>query len=259
MPLLDHFHPPLSEVRHWEGFHSLWTGAIAGQLNARLPAGYFAEPQVHVGARVEVDVATFEWHRPDTGPGAHVGPPNEQAPGGSLTLAVERWTAPAASFVVPTAFPEAAEVRVFSSEAGPQLVAAVELVSPGNKDRPDARGAFASKCWAYLQRGIGVVLVDVVTNRSGEPHNELVGLMGLPAQYRVEHPPLSAATYRPVRRVLPEADKDEDRIHVWFEALRLYHPLPTMPLPLDKGQLLPLDLEASYTEARLRSRLPTAG
>ena len=36
MPLLDHFHPPLSEQRYWEGFHSTWASSIAHQLNDQL-------------------------------------------------------------------------------------------------------------------------------------------------------------------------------------------------------------------------------
>ena len=61
MPLLDHFHPPLSEERHWEGFHSKWANVLVDALNETLlPSGYFAEPHVHRGARVEIDAATFE-------------------------------------------------------------------------------------------------------------------------------------------------------------------------------------------------------
>jgi hypothetical protein len=61
MPLLDHFHPPLSETRHWESFHARWAAAIADELNDKLlPAGYYAEEQVHFGGRVEIDVATFD-------------------------------------------------------------------------------------------------------------------------------------------------------------------------------------------------------
>ena len=60
MPLLDHFHPPLQGHRHWEGFHGWWAAAIAGSLNEHLlPPEYFAEFQVTVGTRIEVDVATF--------------------------------------------------------------------------------------------------------------------------------------------------------------------------------------------------------
>ena len=60
MPLLDHFHPPLSIQRHWDGFHGKWASAIVDQLNEELPARYFAEPHVHRGGEFEVDVATFE-------------------------------------------------------------------------------------------------------------------------------------------------------------------------------------------------------
>ncbi len=60
MPLLDHFHPPLSPRRHWESFHVNWAGAIADALNeSLLPEGYFAEEHAQLGPRVEIDVATF--------------------------------------------------------------------------------------------------------------------------------------------------------------------------------------------------------
>jgi hypothetical protein len=59
--LLDHFHPPLSQRRHWESFHSAWATALADGLNEDwLPEGYFAEEMITVGGRVEIDVATFE-------------------------------------------------------------------------------------------------------------------------------------------------------------------------------------------------------
>ncbi len=57
MPLLDHFHPPLSERRHWHSFHNSWATYLSSQLNSLLPEGYFAEANVQFG--VEIDVATF--------------------------------------------------------------------------------------------------------------------------------------------------------------------------------------------------------
>ena len=60
MPLMDHFHPPLAPRRHWESFHVNWAGAIADALNEQLPEGYFAEEHAQIGARVEIDVATFD-------------------------------------------------------------------------------------------------------------------------------------------------------------------------------------------------------
>jgi hypothetical protein len=53
MNLLDHFRPPLSIRRHWHGVYNAWATNIAAALNSRLPAGYFAEPNVQFGPRTE--------------------------------------------------------------------------------------------------------------------------------------------------------------------------------------------------------------
>jgi hypothetical protein len=37
MPLLDHFHPPLSPQRSWESFRSRWANSIADALLQILP------------------------------------------------------------------------------------------------------------------------------------------------------------------------------------------------------------------------------
>jgi len=60
MPLRDHFRPPLSDVRSWEGFYGGWPMMIVSALGRGLPVEYIAEPTVHLGASVEIDVATFE-------------------------------------------------------------------------------------------------------------------------------------------------------------------------------------------------------
>jgi hypothetical protein len=60
MPLRDHFRPPVSTGWPWDSVHATWTTSIAMLLNQRwLPSSYLALPQTHVGAHVEVDVATF--------------------------------------------------------------------------------------------------------------------------------------------------------------------------------------------------------
>src|SRR5205823_5160197 len=85
------------------------------------------------------------------------------------------WRPPAPAQTVP--FPIATdqvEVLVFNREAGPTLVGAIELVSPANKDRAAHRDAFVSKCLTYLYEAIGVVVVDVVTVRSGNLHDALM-------------------------------------------------------------------------------------
>ena len=144
MPLLDHFHPPLSVERPWEGIHSTWASTIATQLNQdQLPAEYFAMPLVTVGGGVQVDVGTFQ-----------SGAQQESAPGG---VATQLWAPPQPplSAVVDFVSLDVYEVRVMQQMGGPQLRAAIELVSPANKDRASHRRAFAVKCVGLLAAGGG--------------------------------------------------------------------------------------------------------
>ncbi len=243
MPLRDHFHPPLSALRHWESLHALWAGSLAEALNGSLlPSGYFAEVQVQIGGRVEVDVGTFR--EPTSGNGG-------SAAGGTATLSAPAYAPPQTALSLAAVFPDETEVLVFSEDGGVNLVAAVELVSPSNKDRPEARRAFAMKCAAYLQSGVGLVIVDVVTKRLANLHDELTTLLGQPeAGGFAADVSLYAAAYRPVRRA------KTDLIDVWPFPLAVGQPLPIVPLPVRGLGLLPLDLEALYADACRRCRLP---
>src|SRR5437667_7801954 len=112
MPLLDHFHPPVSERRTWEGFHSLWAAALVEKLNRDILADeYFADMQVHIGSQVEVDIATLDQSR-----GA-----NSAAATATLAPA---WVPPVTTLVLPTVFPNDIEVQVFATATGATLVGA---------------------------------------------------------------------------------------------------------------------------------------
>ena len=86
--------------------------------------------------------------------------------------------------LMPAVFPDEIEVQVIQRSGGPTLVAAIELVSPRNKDRIEARRAFAAKRAGYLQLGIGLLIVDVVTERRANLHDELIQLLGQEDVYR---------------------------------------------------------------------------
>jgi hypothetical protein len=243
MPLLDHFHPPLAPTRHWESFHARWAASLADSLNPQLPDRYFAEPQTHAGTRVEVDVATFE----NAPARAGAASPRD---GNVGVLPAQVWVPPSAALSMPGVCPKAFEVLVFHDDGGARLVGAIELASPGNKDRQDQRRAFAVKCANYLYQGIGLVLVDIVTSRPGILHNEVIHVMENDAQFLL--PPtqsLYAVAYRPVRR------RQEDMIDLWPATLALDQPLPTLPLFLGEELCLPVDLETTYTEACRRLKL----
>ncbi|MFN4258972.1 MAG: DUF4058 family protein [Gemmataceae bacterium] len=244
MPLRDHFHPPLYPLRHWESVHAMWSSCLTELLNGQwLPPGYFAETMTHANARVEIDVATYE---------SLTVSPSEDG-GGTATLAARVWTPPAPARTLPLqiVFPETYEVRVFAEEPGATLVAAIELVSPGNKDRPEARQGFAVKSANYLGQGVSLIMVDVVTGRTTNLHNAMMDLMLAGEDARMANdPPLYAVAYRPVLR------EEREEIDVWWAELAVGSPLPTLPLRLTGDLFIPIDLEMTYEETCRRLRLP---
>jgi hypothetical protein len=224
--LRDHFHPPLSEQRHWHAFRNAWATHLADDLNRRLPEGWFAEPNVQFG--IEIDVATFEEARTDSAAEglSGNGPAAWSPPNPTLTL----------DFPIVT---DIVQVDVFSIEAGPVLAGAIELVSPSNKDRPERRDAFVSKCEAYLREGLGLVIVDIVTSRGANLHTALLERVP-PASQRSGASDLYAAAYR----VVPT--DAETSLQVWYEGLVVGGLLPTLPLFLRSGPMVPVVLAETY-------------
>src|SRR4051794_33340620 len=109
MPLLDHFRPPLSRTHPWRAFHGAWAAAMARHLNAGvLPAGYYALPFVGGDGPVEPDA-----------------------------IVPQPWSSAAPEVAVTVEWPatDDVSVEVFADDGDPTLAAAVELVSPRNKDR----------------------------------------------------------------------------------------------------------------------------
>jgi Protein of unknown function (DUF4058) len=243
MPLRDHFHPPLFPQRAWESFHTQWASSIGARLNQLLPRRFFAQVQTHLGSRVEADVAEFEQ--------LNVSDYDEaegNGPGGSI--AIQAWAPPVATLSMPTVFPDTFEVQVRDERDDARLVAVVELVSPGNKDRPETRLAFATKSAAYLERGIGRIVVDIVAGRNFNLHNELLPLLNLDSRYAMpDDPALYATAYRPIQRGIASL------IDAWPVVLSIGSVLPLLPLGLRGFKAVPLDLELTYEEACRRDRI----
>jgi hypothetical protein len=236
MPLRDHFRPPLDSIASWEGFHGGWPMVIVQQLRKQLPPGYVAEPRVHSGSQVEIDVAAFEKD------GLLDSAMNEDR--GGVATAV--WAPSRPSVAVETTLPDfdEYEVRVFDARRGRHLVAAIEIVSPANKDRPEHRNVFVAKCVALLQRGVAVSLIDFVTVRNFNLYSELMTLIGhTDPTFGEPPPPLYAASCRWTRNA------NRTILETWSHELTVGQPLPTLPLWLSSDLAVPLNLESSYEQA----------
>jgi hypothetical protein len=244
MPLLDHFRPPLSLRRHWDSFHGAWAEALATNLNQSvLPEHFVAEARVKLGGQVEIDVGTF----------AENGMASSSQSGGVAVWAPPK---PVARGRLDSQDPDVFEVQVLTEEDGPRLVAAIELVSSANKDRPAHRRMFAVKCASYLHSGVSVIIVDVVTERSGNLHSELLDLL----QVRLSTDGQGADDlYATAHRTVPASSGDRGAgkldLEAWAYALTVGAPLPTLPLWLQPDLCLPLDLEATYRAACAARRI----
>jgi len=245
MPLRDHFRPPLDNVRSWEELHGGWPMMLVATLFRKLPPGYVAGPRVHLGAYFEIDVASYEEDVPASF--AAQATPEE---GGVATAA---WAPPQPTLAVVTDLPDQDEyeVRVYDTRRHRRLVAAVEIVSPANKDRPETRRVFVAKCAALLQQHVSVAIVDVVTTRKFNLYSDLLDLIGhADPSLAPEAPPLYAAACRWRRGA------DSWRLETWAHALGVGQPLPTLPLWLTDNLAVPLELEASYEETCRILRIP---
>lgn len=243
MPLRDHFHPPLTLQYPWDSFHSSWATRLADALNDDwLPPEYLAVEHTHIGTHLEIDVAALDRtaQRPDASPN-----------GSAIATLPRTWMPTAPARTMSAIFPIPFEVRVFSTTSGLTLVGAIELISPANKDRADERRAFATKCASYLYQGVSVVILDIVTNRRANLHNETMRLMQ--ADANMDLPPeitLYGVAYRPVCR------DEQTVIDVWTADCAIGAPLPTLPLRLNGDLFVPIDFETTYQEACRRRRIP---
>lgn len=216
MPLRDHFHPPLSRKHSWEVLHGQWPAVIVQQLRSKIPDDYFAGPRVHHGARGKKDFLisrqfnSFE----------------DYTDGG---VAMATWIAPP-DIRVKTELDDfdAYEVNVYDDQRDQRLVAAIEIVSPANKE---------------LQAGVAVSIVDVVTERQFNLYADLMQFIGHPVDATQARPGIYAASCRWVQ------SHADTFFESWSHTLTIGQPLPQLPLWLAEALVVPLDLEQSYEAA----------
>ncbi|HRW10276.1 MAG TPA: DUF4058 family protein [Caldilineaceae bacterium] len=248
MPLLDHFHPPIYPRHRWHGFHNAWATYLAAALNQRLPATYFAAPNVHFA--IDIDAAALR----EAGVVYTVTSDSTMASdtnGTNGKPSTADWQPPTPSQTVPFEPTEdIVEVLVYSEGEGdgPTVVAAIELASPANKDRAGQRSAFTAKCESCLRRGIGLLVVDVVTNRHANLHTELMQRIGAGDTKR-EQAHLYAVAYNAIYR------DEQPQLDLWAQRLVVGQLLPTMPLWLRDGPCVPVELDVIYTRTCTEQRI----
>lgn len=215
----------------YHAFHYRWIAAIADALNSGgLPPDYFALPEQRVGGP-EPDVLTLS--RPSRHTSA------DRTGSGVAT----ELPPPKARFVVESDVANYARRanRIAVRHEEGDVVAIIEIMSPGNKSGRSAFQTFVGKLVEYLYRGIHVLIVDPFPPSRRDPQgvhkaiwdefedNEFV----LPADK-----PLTLASY-----------DARDGVVAYVDPIAVGDPLPSMPLFLAPRLHVPCPLEATYQTA----------
>lgn len=230
MPLHD-----WRDERGWDGVHLLWLAQLLDWVQPRLPPGFRA----YVGS---VPALTLEAGdgKPDVTVRGWRGPPTDRPTDAATALAPDRETV--------AAFTTDAQ-RALHVDWHGQLIAAVELVSPRNKDRLDSKARYARRYLGYLRQGVHLMLVDVFAQPAGFSFADAVsddlGLGEPPT------PPPFAVSYR-VGAPVPHREAMGTPVALWCRPLAAGQPLPELPLALDGDTAVMIDLEATYHQAARR-------
>ncbi len=223
MPLHD-----WRDERGWSSLHAVWQTMLLDWLQLRLPEGY----RVYIGS---VPTLTID------------------ANNGRPDLGVRNWTPTAPAATKSAIAPDREGVAVFELDPQTavhvdlhgQLIAAIELVSPRNKDRPDSRDRYTSRYFGYLRQGVHLLLIDLLPKPAGFSFADAVAAnLG----FALEPCPAPFAISFRVGEPVPEGTL----LAVWRRPLAVGQPLPTIPLALTVRDDVPIDLEHTYTEAARR-------
>jgi hypothetical protein len=206
-------------------FHQTWTINLRNALNGgRLPTGYFAMVEQHAGGP-EADVITLE-----------LTPPAGSVPGG---VAVDVQP-PKARFVTraETAGYVRKANRITVRHPDGDVVAVIEIVSPGNKDSRHAIRAFARKAVGLLQAGVHLLVVDLFPPGRRDPQGIHKVIWD-----RLRDEPFTLPPDKPLT-VAAYAAGTETVAYV--EPVAVGDPLPDMPVFLTPERYVLCPLEATY-------------
>jgi hypothetical protein len=236
MPIHDWTTAPSGFFHHFQQF---WSGAICDALNdGRMPAGYYALVELHMIGLVP-DILTLQ-QRSKPRPS---GPADGSDRGGGIAAAE---APPKVRYVsrVENALYVAKANRVVVRNAGGQVVAVVEIVSPGNKQTAHAVGSFVQKAGELLRADVNLLVIDLFPPTPRDPQ----GLHPL-IWAEVQDEPFELPADEPLTLAAYAAGPPTT---AYVEPVAVGRPLPDMPAFLDADTYVPAPLGPTYEETWAR-------
>lgn len=218
----------------FHAFHFYWIGSLCDALNAgRLPNGYFALPEQNIKGPIpdvlalKLSATADDWPAPSGGMAVAEAPPSAR-----ITRRSEAST-----------YAEKADHIVIRHRHG-DIVAVIEIVSPGNKSSKSAFKTFVEKSTEYLRQHVHLLVIDLhlPTNRDPQGvHPEIWGSFAEDDEERFELSP-----EKPLTLVSYDAGPPET---AYVENVGVGDPLPEMPIFLRPEIYVPAPLETTYLAA----------
>lgn len=225
----------LVDAGTFHAFHVAWVTHLSEALNGGLlPSGYYAMPEQH-GGKLVADVLTLQMP-PAPSP---LRPSRPTAEGGVAVAEAPPRVRQVLSLA--SAYRRMRRTLAIRHVSGHRIVALVEIVSPGNKDRLTHIEEFVDKVQAALEREIHVVVVDLFPPGANDPQGMHAVISERFTDELYSLPPgepLTLASY--VGDSTPQA---------YLEHLAIGTPLVEMPLFLDLDRYINLPLETTYMAA----------
>jgi hypothetical protein len=215
-------------------FPNGWIIHLKDTLNkGRLPEGYYAQSEQHVGRKI-ADVLALHESEPDLV--RALPPPGNQA----VALAEAPPRVSLTRTIKPSALSRHRTLTIRHT-SGHRIVALVEIVSQANKSSADAVAEFISKIGGALRSGIHVVVVDLLPAGRYDPQGMndalMVALQGTGEDWPAGKP-LTFASY--VAKAEPTA---------YVECVAVGDPIPDLPLFLTPTHYVTLPLGETYATA----------
>jgi hypothetical protein len=219
----------------FHNFHYYWVGELGRTLNdGLLPRNCYAMVEQYAG-RIEADVLTLELSDQ-----RGFEPPTDGS-GGLLLADAPPKVARREVFDAAAAYAARSRSVVIRHTSGREVIAVIEIVSPGNKSSEARFRQFVRKIRWLIDGGIHVLLVDLHPPGSFDPmglHNAIVAELGGGNDEPPPDRPLTLASYRADRP--PEA---------FIEPTAVGLALTPMPLFLTVERYVNVPLEETYRAA----------
>ncbi len=224
MPLHD-----WTKLRGWSGLHIYWMVNICDDIKSKLPPGFRA----YLGSSPIVAIDD-----PPGQPDVSVRQTNGGTHGiletGEADPFQPDWEGQVATIE--------AETSVYIERNG-RLIAAVELISPGNKDGTEKKSNYTARYLGYLTNGVHLLFVDLHPRPLAFSFaDEIAKRLDLPDQ------PALRAPYAVSYRVNADASS-ETTMAVRRFALSVGDALPLAPLAIGFPDVVLVDLESTYHKA----------